>query len=155
MRRSTFAIWVCAITLTVSVHGTQSVDTRLQQARHLLEGEHKDVPQARNLLLEIVRNARGETLVWADIYLGYIDDRANNRQSALGWYESALGVKGASPSSLDLARFGLKQPLVWIRHLDSGVPQPAAKPPATTIAKSTAYVTAEHPAGLTPATNLS
>jgi C-terminal processing protease CtpA/Prc len=113
------------------------------------------VPQARNLLLEIVRNARGETLVWADIYLGYIEDRANNRQSALGWYESALRVKGASPGSLDLARFGLKEPLVWIRHLDSGVPPPAARPPATRIANSTAYVTDQRPAALTPATNLS
>jgi C-terminal processing protease CtpA/Prc len=154
IRRSTFAIWGCAITLSVSVQGTQSVDTRLQQARRLLEGEHKDVPQARTLLLKIVRNAGGETLVWADIYLGYIDDRANNRQSALSWYESALGVKGASPSSLDLARSGLKQPLVWIRHLDSGVPPPGARPPTTPIA-STAYVTGERPAGLTPATSLS
>ena len=154
IHRCTFAIWICAITLAVSVHGTKSVDTRLQQARRLLEGEHKDVPQARNLLLEIVRNARGETLVWADIYLGYIEDRANNRQSALAWYESALGVKGASPSSLDLARFGLNQPLVWILHLDSGVP-PTVRPPTTSNANSTAYVTGERPAGLTPATNLS
>src|SRR5215470_15915867 len=147
MRRFTFAIWVCAITLAVTVHGTQSVDKRLQQAQRLLVGEHKDVPQARSLLLEIVRNARGETLVWADIYLGYIEDRANNRQSALDWYESALKVKGASASSLDIARYGLKQPLVWIRHLDFGVPQPTARPPTTPIAKSTAYVTGERPAG--------
>ena len=155
IRRSTFAIWVCAVTLSVSVHGKQSVETRLQQARRLLEGEQKDVPQARKLLLEIVRNAKGETLVWADIYLGYIEDRSNNRQSALAWYKSALGVKGASPDSLDVARFGLNQPLVWIRHLDSGVPPPAARPSTTPIANSTAHVTAERPAGLTPATNLS
>jgi hypothetical protein len=113
------------------------------------------VPQARNLLLEIVRDGRGETLAWADVYLGYIEDRTNNRQSALGWYESALGVKGASSGTLDLARFGLKQPLVWIRHLDSGVSQPAVRPPITLVAKSTPYITGERPAGLTPATNLS
>ena len=154
-RRPTFAIWVCAVILSISVHGAQSVDARLQKARRLLEGEHKDVPQARNLLLEIVKKARGETLVWAEIYLGYIEDRANNRQGALGWYESALAVKGASPASVDLARFGMQQPLVWIRHLDSGVPASVAKPPTTTpIATSTAYVTREAPAGLTPATNL-
>src|SRR5262245_50048609 len=145
MRRSTFAIWVCAITLAVSVHGTPAIDARLQQARRLLEGEHKDAPQARNLLLEIVRSAKGEALAWADVYLGYIEDRANNRQSALGWYESALGVKGATPGSLDLARYGLKQPLVWIRHLDSGVPPPTTRPPTTPIANSTAYVTRERP----------
>src|SRR5262249_17148454 len=152
---STFAIWVCAITLAVSAHGKHSIDTRLQQARHLLEGEQKDVPQARKLLLEIVRNAKGETLAWADIYLGYIEDRLNNRQSALTWYESALRVKGASSDSLDVARYGLNQPLVWIRHLDSGVPPPAPRRSTTPIANSTAYVTGERPAGLTPATDLS
>ena len=155
IRRSTFSIWACAITLAFSVHSAQSADTRLQQARRLLEGEHKDEPQARKLLLEIVRNARGDTLVWADIYLGYIDDRANNRQSALGWYESALKVKGASPGGLDIARIGLKQPIVWIRHLDPGEPPPPPRPPTTPIKNSTAYVTRDRPAGLTPATNLS
>jgi DnaJ-domain-containing protein 1 len=70
MRRAILGIWLCVITLGVSVHGTQSVDTRLQQARRLLEGEHKDVAAARSLLLEIAKNAKGETLVWADIYLG-------------------------------------------------------------------------------------
>jgi carboxyl-terminal processing protease len=158
IRRCTFAIWVCAVTLAVSLHGAQSVEARFQQARSLLEGEHKDVPQARNLLLEVVRSAKGETLIWADIYLGYIEDRANNRQTALGWYESALKVKGASPSSLEIAKYGLKQPLVWIRHLDPGIPQPAARPPTTPAApkaKSPPYVTGERPAGLTPATNLS
>ena len=79
IRRSTFAISLCAITLAFFVHGAQSADTRLQRVRRLLEGEHKDEPQARKLLLEIVRNGKGETLVWADIYLGYIEDRANNR----------------------------------------------------------------------------
>src|SRR5689334_23497583 len=111
-------ICVCAITFSIFVHGAQSADGRLQKARRLLEGEHKDEPQAQKLLLEIVGKAKGETLVWADIYLGYIEDRANHRESALGWYESALGVKGASAASLEVARYGLKQPLVWIRHLD-------------------------------------
>src|SRR6476660_3671592 len=153
MRRAILGIWLCVITLGVSVHVTQCVDTRLQQARRLLEGEHKDVAAARSLLLEIAKNAKGETLVWADIYLGYIEDRANNRQSALGWYESALGVKGASPSSLDVARYGLKQPLVWIRHLDSGVPPPVVTAPSASAGNSTAYVRRERPEGLTPAIN--
>ena len=134
----------------------QSVDTRLQEARRLLEGQHKDVAGARSQLLKITQNAKGETLVWADMYLGYIEDRANNRQSALGWYEAALAVKGASPGSLELVRFGLKQPLVWIRHLDFGESPPRVVAVApTVVANSSAYVTRERPAGLTPASNLS
>jgi carboxyl-terminal processing protease len=126
------------------------------KARRLLEGEHKDVPAARKLLLEIVQKAKGETLAWADIYLGYIEDRANNRQNALGWYQSAVGVKGASPASLDLARFGLQQPLLWIRHLDLGQPTPSPViAPSPPVPNSAGYVTRERPTGLTPATNLS
>ena len=123
----------------------------------MLTGEHKDVPRAKNLLLEIAQNAKGEALAWADIYLGYVEDRAGRRQSAIDWYQAALTVNGASRGSLELARFGLQQPLVWIRHLDSGEPPPpvaVAAPPAPT-AHSTAHVTREPSAGLIPASNLS
>ena len=94
----------------------------LDEARQCLTGVKKDAERARNLLLPLVQKSGNEdpqTLVWAAIYLGYIEDRANNRQAAIAWYEKASHIEGASPGSLNLANFGLRQPLVWIRHLDS------------------------------------
>lgn len=101
----------------------------LDEARASLTGIHKDTQTARKLLLEIVQQADktqpdAETLAWANIYLGYIEDLAKNRQAAIGWYQKALAVQGASSGSINLAKYGLQRPLVWIRHLDSP-PQPA------------------------------
>jgi hypothetical protein len=105
------------------------VPSRLDEARRRLTGDHKDTEKARKQLLEIVQGDKAdsdaETLVWADIYLGYIEDRANNRQSAIGWYEKALAVEGAPPGSVSVAKSGLRQPLVWIRHLDAAAQLPA------------------------------
>jgi hypothetical protein len=105
---------------------TGSVSSRafapIDEARQLLTGVNKDTERARNLLLPLVQNSGNEnpqTVVWAAIYLGYIEDRANNRQAAIGWYDKASHVEGASAGSLNLAKFGLHQPLIWIRHLDS------------------------------------
>lgn len=135
-------------------------DANLQQARQLLTGEHKDTERARKLLLSIVQTARGErpdTVVWAAIYLGYIEDRAGNRASAMDWYRSALTVNGAPSGSLSMARSGLQQPLYWIKHLDEGTPANAYKPPAPLPPgqDGKAYVTPEPPEGLTLARNLS
>lgn len=109
------------IAVPTAVMARPSADP-LQEARQSLTGDHKDTEKARKLLLEVVQSGSGaspETLAWAHIYLGYIEDRANNRQSAIGWYEKALNVAGAPPGSVNMAKFGLRQPLVWIRHLDS------------------------------------
>jgi hypothetical protein len=115
----------------IVVSPSASADTQLQEARQFLTGDHKNTEKARKALLEVAqgikRTDNPETLVWADIYLGYIDDRAKDRQSAISWYQKALAVEGASPSSLKVARFGVQQPLVWIRHLDA----PGQKPPAS------------------------
>ncbi len=103
----------------------------LKQARDALTGEHKDTDKARSLLLTIVQSndaASPQTAVWAFIYLGYIEDRANNRQAALAWFEKALAVNGAPFGSLRVATFGMQQPLVWIRHLDVTT---APRPPQT------------------------
>lgn len=97
----------------------------LDEARLYLTGDHKDTEKARKLLLEIVRaepRPNALTLVWADIYLGYIEDLAKNRQGAIDWYQKALAVQGAPQGGLEIARSGLQKPLLWIRHLDG--PQP-------------------------------
>jgi hypothetical protein len=102
---------------------TAGAATRLDEARSLLTGSHKDPEQASKLLrtiIEVKGEGSPEELVWAYIYLGYIEDRAKNRQTAVSLYEKAVAVDGASSGSLNLAKFGLKQPLTWIRHLDAG-----------------------------------
>lgn len=143
---------------------TDSDETRLQEARQFLTGEHKESEKAKKLLLEIVQSensaSRPETLVWADIYLGYIEDRADNRQGALAWYDKALKVKGAPTGSLDIARYGLQKPLVWIRHLDSpstptAAPRPPPPPAPPKKSDGKASVTTERPTAPTLVTNLS
>ena len=103
----------------------------LDEARQFLTCSHKDAEKAKKLLLEIVQDnktADAETLMWANIYLGYLEDRAKNRQNAIGWYEKALKVEGAPPGSVRVAKSGLQQPLTWIRHLDAPNQQPVRPP---------------------------
>jgi tetratricopeptide (TPR) repeat protein len=109
---------------------------KLQEARQALMGEQKDTEKAKKLLLDIVQGGKvgagPETLVWAYTYLGYIADRAKNRESAIAWYQKALTVDGAPPpGKFSLAKFGLQKPLIWIRHLDEAAqpPLPTATPP--------------------------
>ena len=100
---------------------SNGASTRLDEARQLLTGSHKDTQKAGTLLHQIVEgNADPNDLVWACIYLGYIDDREKNRQSAIAWYQRAAGVKGVSSGASSLIQYGIRQPLVWIRHLDAG-----------------------------------
>jgi len=135
-------------------------EAQLQMARTSLTGEHKDAENARKLLLEIVDSgslgATSETLSYAYVYLGYIEDRAGHRQRAIAWFEKALAVEGGSPGILDVARVGLERPVTWIRHLDaartsSGTPSRPAEAPRP----AKAYVTAQPPTGMTLAKNLS
>jgi C-terminal processing protease CtpA/Prc len=166
MRHASLRVCLFAAFLGIGIQSIQSKDTgaQLQEARRLLTGERKDAEHAKRVLLEIVQSGNRattpETAVWADIYLGYIEDRAQNRQIAIHWYETALSVQGASSSSLSVARSGLQQPLIWIRHLDE-----SAAPPKNTQTTATAssrgfayggaYVTLQPPAGSTLARNLS
>ena len=131
--------------------------SQLETARALLTGDRKDTKTAGNLLLEIVqhpREAGPETLAYAFVYLGYIDDRTGNRQEAIDWFRKAVGVDGASPGILSVAREGLERPVTWIRHLD----QPSSAPPAAlteTPRPAKAYVTPQPPAAMALARNLS
>lgn len=104
-----------------SATGGMAALAPLEQARQYLTGGHKDTDKAAKLPLDVVKDpkAGSEELAWAQIYLGYIEDRAKNRKAAVEWYQKALAVEGAPHGSVDVAKFGLRQPLVWIRHLDS------------------------------------
>src|ERR1035441_8784669 len=116
----------------LGVQAMQSVDGQalLQEARQALTGKHKDTKKAQKLLLAVVdgkAELSPEALVYAYVYLGYIEDRTGTRKRAIAWYEKALTVEGNFPGILAVAREGLQRPETWIRHLDSGEPQPAPR----------------------------
>jgi len=166
MRNSVFGILFFAVLLIFGVHTVTAQDaaTKLLEARHFLVGEHKDTDTAKKLLLDIVQTS-GEardpvSLCWAYIYLGYIEDRAGNREVAIGWYEKAANVDGVYPNATTLAASGIKQPLLWLRSLDSDTAladqqtAEARKPPAQPDRNGQAYI-ARDPPDLALATNLS
>lgn len=159
MRNPWSKLFALTIVVVFAVPAMPLADTavQLRQARQLLTGEKKDSDQARKLLLEIVQAGRAandpETLVWADIYLGYIEDRAHNRSSAIAWFQLATTVEGASQASHDMAAAGLQRPVDWIRHLDGPGSQPEKISPAPSSSvppkpPSHAYVTEQPPSGL-------
>jgi carboxyl-terminal processing protease len=166
MRNSIFGILFFAVLAIFCVQAVNAADAtaKLQQARQLLTGDHKDTDAAKKLLLDVVQASDAardpDSLFWACIYLGYIEDRAKNRDTAIGWYQKAAAVSGADPAVAYMAAFGMKQPLVWIRHLDSDsarAEKKAAetrKPPAQPDRGGKAYI-AKDPPDLALATNLS
>jgi C-terminal processing protease CtpA/Prc len=167
MRNPWSRLLALAIIVAFAAPAMSLVDTaaQLRQARQVLTGEKKDADQARRLLLEIVQAGKSasdpETLIWADIYLGYIEDRAHNRSSAIAWFQLATSVEGASQSSHDLAASGLQRPLDWIRHLDATGVRPERVSPASSSSApppkppSRAYVTEQPPSGMVLARDLS
>ncbi len=166
MRNSVFGIVFSAVLLIFSAHDVNAADAadKLQEARRFLAGDHKDTDAAKKLLLDVVQTSDAaqdpDSLFWACIYLGYIEDRANNRDSAIAWYRKAAAVDGVDPRVLYMAASGIKQPLVWIRHLDSDTARAeqkateAHKPPAQPNRGGSAYI-AKDPPELALAANLS
>jgi len=165
MRRLTHLLVLALMVTAVAVSLTDT-SAQLAQARQLLTGANKQPDQARKLLLEIVQAGKGasdpETLIWTDIYLGYIEDRAHNRAAAVGWFQLATSVEGASAGSRDIAAMGIQRPVDWIRHLDAAGAQPAnlASTPAPSSSApppkppAHAYVTDQPPSGMVLAHDL-
>jgi serine/threonine protein kinase len=99
-----------------------SGENKLQAARAALRRTPKDLARAKKLLLEILEKDKGTlqpgSLCYVYVYLGYIEDRATNRDQAVAWFKQAVEVPEADLIR-ECAEGGLKQPLTWIRHLDS------------------------------------
>jgi serine/threonine protein kinase len=97
-------------------------ENKLQAVRAALRSVPKDTARAQKLLFEIVEKDKGTlqpgSLCYVYVYLGYIEDRATNREQAVSWYHKALGIKEADQWIRECAEYGLKEPLTWIRHLD-------------------------------------
>ncbi|MGB7758383.1 MAG: S41 family peptidase [Bryobacteraceae bacterium] len=158
------ALLACASMPGAQAPQSVDQDALLQQARESLTGEHKDTERAKKLLLDIVQlpenQASPSSVSYACVYLGYIEDRAGNRQAAIAWYEKALDVEGAPSGILTVAKRGLAQPVTWIRHLDAAEPAAAGRGdvagrPTEAARPEKAYVTSQPPAGLAAARNLS
>ena len=97
-------------------------ETKLEAAGAALRRVPKDTAGAQKLLLEILdkdkATLRPGSLAYVYVYLGYIADRFTNRDQAVAWYKQALEVPEADKIR-ECAVGGLKEPLTWIRHLDS------------------------------------
>jgi RNA polymerase sigma-70 factor (ECF subfamily) len=119
------AIAICLACLLVGplLAAESAGEMKLQKARVALTREQKDTVQAKKLLLEIVEKDKdtldSQSLCYVYVYLGYIEDRAGNRNEAIPWYQKALKIKDADRVQ-ECATFGLEKPLTWIRHLDEG-----------------------------------
>jgi hypothetical protein len=102
--------------------GTTSGEEKLYSARAALRTVPKDTARAQKLLMEIVDKDKDTlqpgSLCYACVYLGYIADRATNREQAAVWFKRALEVPGADLWIRDCAESGVTQPLTWIQHLD-------------------------------------
>ncbi len=96
---------------------------RLSQAREALRSKDKNIPLARSILLELADNHASD-LDAAErchlyVYLGYVEDLADNRETAIGWYEKAVPIEGARVKWIrEVAEIGISRPVTWIRHLD-------------------------------------
>lgn len=156
MRLSVFGIlFALLLIFGVRVVNAADADAKLQEARRLLTGDHKNADGAKKLLLDIVQTSGAaqhlEALFWAYVYLGYIDDRAKDRDAAIAWYKKAAAIDDVAPGAADVAAFGIKQPLVWIRHLDSDTARTAQNtaeahnPPAQPNRGGTAYIAKDPP----------
>jgi tetratricopeptide (TPR) repeat protein len=101
-------------------------EDKLEVARAALCSVPKDTARAQKLLLEILEKDKATlqpgSLCYVYVYLGYIADRSTNREQAVAWFKQALEVPEADMIR-DCAEAGLKEPLTWIRHLDSAVPK--------------------------------
>ena len=98
-------------------------EEKLSSARAALRAAPKDTARAQKLLLEIAdkdkNTLRPGSLCYAYVYLGYIADRATNREQAAVWFKRALEVPGADHWIRDCAQSGVTQRLTWIQHLDA------------------------------------
>jgi carboxyl-terminal processing protease len=136
-------ILACSITSALPAQQITAGEAKFQEARQSLTGEHKDTEKAKRLLLELVQPEKPEisveSLAYAYVYLGYIEDRAGNRENAIAWYQKALALEGPHEGIRNLASKGVKQPVTWILHLDSVEPPPPSRtgpPVGLTLARN-------------------
>ena len=87
------------------------------------KGQEESVADACRLLTEITQN-RAEELSPAELghayaYLGYVEDRAGNREAAIRWFEKVIPIEGPRTKGIRAtAEAGLVRPIMMLRHLE-------------------------------------
>lgn len=91
-----------------------SGDAQLEPIRRLLR--ERRLSEASQRLEETVDGSAATGIrASAFVYLGYIDDLSDRREEAIAKYTAAAQLGDHS----GLAKAGLEQPLLWIRHIDA------------------------------------
>lgn len=87
------------------------------------KGQDESVADACQLLTEITQNHAEELspieLGHAYAYLGYVEDRAGNREAAIRWFEKVIPIEGPRTEGIRAtAEAGLVRPIMMLRHLE-------------------------------------
>ena len=106
---------------------------KLERARTMLKGNNKNANEAHGILLDLAENdSTSLTPVqccYVYVYLGYIEDLAENRERAAGWFKKACELDGAKKDGIyRIAEKGASEPVTWIRHLDGETKKPGNSP---------------------------
>ena len=117
-----FTVILYVLFCFISIAAAQA--DKLESARKMLKGTDKNIDRAQQILLELADNPAGLTPVqqcYVYVYLGYIEDRAGNRQTAANWFKKAVELQAAKQDGIyGIAEDGLSSPVTWIKHLDQG-----------------------------------
>jgi len=108
------------------------VKEKLTKVRTMLKGKNKDTNQAQKVLLDLAKNhallLTSTDRCYLYVYLGYIDDLAGNRESAISWYRKACELDGPKIEGIrGKAEQGMLHPVTRIRHLDGESKKTAKK----------------------------
>ncbi|MFH1614738.1 MAG: S41 family peptidase [Planctomycetota bacterium] len=102
---------------------TGQVSEKLENARAMLKGNNKNTNEAHVILLDLAENYPASLApvqcCYVYVYLGYIEDLAENREEAVGWFKKACELEEAKKNGIySIAEQGVSKPVIWIRHLD-------------------------------------
>lgn len=108
---------------TTTTLDAEQAKEKLIQARNMLKGWSKNIKGAQEILLDLAEN-NVSLLTETDrcylyVYLGYIEDLADRREAANGWYRKATKLDGPKIEGIrKVAERGISNPVKRIRHLD-------------------------------------
>ncbi len=110
------------VTAETSDSNGPNANEKLQTAREMLRGTDKNTVEAQRILLELADNPGSLSpapLCYVYVYLGYIEDLANNRQAAMDWFKKAVELETVKQNGIySVAEQGLTAPVTHLNHLD-------------------------------------
>lgn len=102
----------------------QNSINKFEEAKVNLSGQKKNLEKAKKLLFELesmkFKDLDDSEVCFSYIYLGYIEDLSGNRENAINYFKKALSINNDQLKTIhELSKYGLNNPVIWIRHLDS------------------------------------